>query len=354
MNAVILGVLLHAVAALFAANCYAPQKYIKRWSWETFWMTQALWCWLLWPVVGAMCTIPHLGRVLTESPKLPMLYCLLMGLAYGIGGTAFNLAIRYIGFGLSYAITIGLSAVFGTFVGPLVNGKLGETLQKPGASWLMAGMAVGTLGIALCGAAGRYKERDLQEGEAGLGEFSWIKGLLLALVAGVLSAGYGIAINDVAKPIVDKAAECGAGYWQGNIAYVFVNPGAFLTALAFTLYLARKNRSLGELTRLREGTERASLGMNYLLAILTGALWYGQFFIYTLGRVRLGDAYQFSSWAILMIMVVLFSSILGVVFHEWRNCRPRTKMVLGLAIAALVAAVLLLTRGNYLGSLPTT
>ena len=68
MNAVI-GVVLHAVAALFAANCYAPQKYIKRWSWETFWMTQAAWCWLLWPIIGAMCTIPHLGRVLAESPR---------------------------------------------------------------------------------------------------------------------------------------------------------------------------------------------------------------------------------------------------------------------------------------------
>jgi L-rhamnose-H+ transport protein len=352
MNAVILGILLHAVAALFAANCYAPQKYIKRWSWETFWMTQAVWCWVLWPIVGAIYTIPHLGMVLADSPRLPMLYCLLMGMAYGVGGTAFNLAIRYIGFGLSYAITIGLSAVLGTLTTPLVEGTLGTKLEQQGAGWLMAGMAVGTLGIALCGAAGRYKERDLQEGKGDLGEFSWIKGLLLALVAGVLSAGYGIAINDVAKPIVDTAAKHDAGYWQGNIAYVFVNPGAFLTALAFTLYLARKNRSLGELTRLREGPERASLGVNYLLAILVGALWYGQFFIYTLGREQLGKEYQFSSWAILMIMVVLFSSVLGLLFHEWRACRPRTRAVLGLAIALLVAAVLLLTRGNYLGSLP--
>jgi L-rhamnose-H+ transport protein len=353
MNAVILGVLLHAVAALFAANCYAPQKYIRRWSWETFWMTQAVCCWVLWPVIGAWYTIPDLAQVLAESPKLPMLYCLLMGLAYGIGGTAFNLAIRYIGFGLSYAITIGLSAVIGTLATPLVQGTLGKKLEQQGAGWLMAGMAVGTLGIALCGAAGRLKEGDLQEQDAGPGEFSWIKGLLLALVAGVLSAGYGIAITDVAKPIVDIAAKHGAEYWQGNIAYVFVNPGAFLTALAYTLYLARKNHSLGELTRLREGAERGSLGMNYLLAILVGTLWYGQFFIYTLARVRLGDAYRFSSWAILMIMVVLFSSVLGLMFHEWRDCRPRTRAVLGLAIAALVAAVLLLTRGNYLGSLST-
>jgi len=38
-----------------------------------------------------------------------------------------------------------------------------------------------------------------------------IKGLLLSLLAGVLSAVYGIAINDVAKPIIVVAEHCGAG-----------------------------------------------------------------------------------------------------------------------------------------------
>ena len=70
MNAVILESFLHAVAALFAANCYAPQKYIKRWSWETFWMTQAAWCWLLWPIIGASAPSRSLGRVLAESSEM--------------------------------------------------------------------------------------------------------------------------------------------------------------------------------------------------------------------------------------------------------------------------------------------
>jgi len=63
-----LGVGFHAAGALLSANCYAPQKYIRRWSWEVFWMTQAAWCWLLWPIIGALATIPRLGQVLTEGP----------------------------------------------------------------------------------------------------------------------------------------------------------------------------------------------------------------------------------------------------------------------------------------------
>jgi L-rhamnose-H+ transport protein len=314
-------------------------------------MVQAAFCWLLLPIVGAVCTIPHLWQVIAEAPKTPMLVCCLLGVAYGVGGTAFNISIRYIGFSLTYAIAVGLSSVLGTIVTPLWEGRFSEILKKPGAGWVIAGIIVGTVGIALCGLAGRLKEGDLRgrKKENGDNEFSWVKGLILSLVAGVLSAVYGIAINDVAQPIVDVAAKHGAGYWQGNVGYLFVNPGAFLTALGFSLYLAKKNRSLGQLTRLADGPEHASLGGNYLLAILTGAFWYGQFFFYNLGHVRMGS-YKFTSWAIHMIMLVLISNIVAVAFHEWKGCRPRTQAAIAFALLVLVAAILLLTYGNYLGS----
>ena len=38
-----------------------------------------------------------------------------MGMAYGVGGTAFNLSIRHIGFALTYAIAVGLSAFLTRF-----------------------------------------------------------------------------------------------------------------------------------------------------------------------------------------------------------------------------------------------
>ncbi len=340
----LLGVSFHAVGATFAANCYAPQKYIRRWSWEIFWMVQAAWCWLLWPIIGAIATIPNLWQVLAESPKWPMVVCCLMGVAYGVGGTAFNISIRYIGFSLTYAIAVGLSSILGTIVPPLISGKFREILDKPGAAWVLAGIAAGALGIALCGLAGYSKERDLRVNEAGPGEFSWMKGLLLSLLAGVLSAVYGIAIGFEAKPIVDVAERLGAGYWRGNIAYLFVNPGAFLTALAFSLYLAWRNHSLGQLVRLPDGHSGARLAGNYLLAILTGTLWYGQFFFFNLGHVRM--EHEYTSWAIHMIMLVLISNLTGVLFKEWKGCRTRTRAAIGVALLVLVTAVVMIANGN--------
>lgn len=341
-----LGIGFHALGALLSSNCYAPQKYVKRWSWETFWLVQAAWCWLLWPIIGAAATIPHLGLVLAEAPGDRMLFSFLLGIAYGVGGTAFNVSIRYIGFSLTYSIAVGLSSILGTLVPPLVRGEFAAILARPGAGWVLAGVAAGAAGIAICGAAGRLKERDLDAAKGGRGEFSLVKGLLLSLVAGLLSAVYGFAL-EVAAPVADLAERHGAGVWKGNVVYLFANTGAFVTAALYSLYLARKNRSLGEL-RQTSGLPSA-LKWNYLFALLTGTLWYGQFFFYNLGHVRLGAQYGFSSWAIHMIMLVLFSNLLAVLFKEWKGCRGRTQALVGLGLGVLCAAVLMLTYGNRLG-----
>ncbi len=341
----LMGTSLHAIGALSASACYTPQKRIRQWSWQTYWMTQAAFCWFLLPILGAMLTIPHLRQVLVEAPRSAMVGSFVLGMAYGIGGTAFGISIRYIGFSLTYAIAVGLSSVLGTLIPPLVKGTLGEAFAKPGAHWVMAGIAIGAAGIGLCGLAGRFKERDLQAGQ-GTGEFSLGKGLVLSLLAGVLSAVYGFAL-EAGQPIADIADQHGAGVFQGNVIYIFANTGAFLTTLAYCLFLGLRQQTLGELFGSKDGAP-AHLRTNYALAALTGLLWYGQFFFYNLGHVRMGE-YKFSSWAIHMIMLVLFSSLMAILLSEWKGCRRLTHVMIGLALIVLIAAVLSLTYGNYLG-----
>ena len=346
----LLGVMLHAVGALFASTCYTPQKKVKRWSWQTYWITQAAFCWFILPIVGAFLTIPDLGAVLREAPREAMLNSFLLGAAYGIGGTAFGISIRYIGFSLTYAIAVGLSSVLGTLIPPLVKGTLAATLSKTGAGWVVAGIVVGTLGIGLTGLAGRLKENDLTARE-GKGEFSLAKGLLLSLLAGVLSAVYGFAL-EAGEPIANVATAHGAGVFRGNVVYIFSNTGAFLPTAIYCLFLHARHRTLGELVELPVGEEKASLPLNFALAILTGCFWYGQFFFYNLGHVRMGH-YKFTSWAIHMTMLVLFSNAVGIALKEWRQCRRLTHGTIAFAMLILVGAVLLLTYGNYLGDLAT-
>ena len=124
----------------------------------------------------------------------------------------------------------------------------------------------------------------------------------------------------------------------------------FVTSAIYALWLAMKNKSLGEYVKLPEGSGQASLLRNYVLAILVGTLWYGQFFFYNLGHVRMGEQYAFSSWAIHMTMLVLFSTLTGMFFREWKGCTRKTIAYVVMGVVVLVAAVMMLTYGNQIGS----
>ncbi len=339
---VIAGVLFHAVGASSAALCYTPQKKVTKWSWQTYWLAQAFVCWLLLPVIIAFLTIPHLAQVISEASTGVMLKTFLLGAAYGIGGTAFGIAIRYVGFSLTYAISVGISCVLGTLLPPIVRGELGSILTQEGSGWLMTGIASGAIGIFLCGMAGRYKELDLMLNKTTSDTFSLAKGLPLCLLAGILSAVYGFSIEQ-GQPIADIAARHGAGNFQQNVIYIFSNSGAFLSTAIYCLYLHSRQNSF------KEYSSNPGLGLNYTMAALTGFLWYGQFFFYGLGHIRMGN-YKFSSWAIHMIMLVLLSAVAGLIMKEWIPVKKRTARTLAFALAVLIAAVLILTYGNYLGS----
>ncbi|HEX5654321.1 MAG TPA: L-rhamnose/proton symporter RhaT [Chitinophagaceae bacterium] len=340
---VINGVLYHAVGASGAALCYTPQKKLRGWSWQTYWLAQAFVCWLLLPLLIAYLTIPQLSQVLKEAPASAMQKSFFLGMAYGVGGTAFGIAIRYVGFSLTYAIAVGISCVLGTLLPPWVNGTLDEVWKSQGAGFLISGVIMGAMGIAVCGIAGRNKEIDIEKQHAAKAGFSLAKGLPLCFLAGILSALYGFSL-DQGQPLAEVAARYGAGHYQGNAVYIFSNTGAFVTTLFYCLYLHTREKTFSQYLQV----PGPGLATNYAMSALTGLLWYGQFFFYGLGHVRMGN-YKFSSWAIHMIMLVLLSSLAGLLMKEWKNCSRKTMLLLYAALGILVGAILLLTYGNYLG-----
>ncbi len=343
------GISLHFVGAFSASVCYTPQEKIKGWSWQTYWLAQAAVCWLLLPLIIAWLTIPHLNQVLAEAPSSAMKSSFFFGMLYGIGGTAFGLAIRYIGFSLTYAVSVGISCVLGTLLPPLYEGRLALVLQGSGGNVILSGIAAGAIGIALCGLAGRLKEKDYATLQLNKSNYSFSIGITLCLLAGILSALYGFSLYR-GQPIADVAAKYGAGHLQGNVIYIFSNTGAFVSTAIYCVYLHfRKNTWHEYKTAYAKDAVRSQwLGINYGLSILTGILWYTQFFFYGLAHTRMGT-YKFTSWAIHMIMLVLISAVLGIVLKEWKGVKAATIRVLIFALMVLVMAVIIISYGNYLG-----
>ncbi len=55
---IILGILIIAIGAFCQSSCYVPINRIKEWSWESYWIVQGVFAWLVFPFLGALLAVP--------------------------------------------------------------------------------------------------------------------------------------------------------------------------------------------------------------------------------------------------------------------------------------------------------
>lgn len=343
----IIGTGLHAIGGVSAASCYMPFEKVKNWSWEAFWIVQSLFAWLIMPFVIGYFTIPNLFTVLAVAPSTAFWAAFVLGAAYGFGGLSFGYAIRNIGYSLTYTISIGISAVLGTIVPLIISGNVVEQFTKTGGGIVLTGMVISVIGVALCGQAGFMKEKILakKEGKSDL-HFYMKKGLALTIIAGTLSAVWGISL-ELGQPISDLASEYGAGHFEGNAKLIVSSMGCLLTNLTWFIVASIKDGSIKNLYQ-RKGIGSKQFFRNYALSALAGSLWYTQFFFYGLGHVKMGN-FMFVSWVLHMSMLIFFSYIIGVIMKEWKGVTRSTYITLIVALIVLVGSFIIMSYGSYIG-----
>ncbi len=340
-----LGVFLHAVGGFSSASFYVPIHKVRQWAWETYWVTLGFVAWVVMPQVGGFLTTPDLWGILRQSAGSSMGWSYLFGVLWGLGGLTCGLSLRYMGLSLGQSISLGFCAAFGTLIPPVFEGTAGKLIHETAGRVVLLGILVCLAGIALCGWAGMLKERrltDAQKREA-IKDFSFVKGFTFAVFGGIMSACMAFAIS-AGKPIADAAIAAGTDkVFSNNPTYVLAMGGGFTTNFIATMILSARNKSFGNYT-LRP---RATLVSNYVLAFLSGLMWYGQFFFYGMGTTQMGK-YDFASWSLHMAFIIVFSNLWGVCLKEWRLVDNRTRGVLWFGILTLIASTVLIGYGNSL------
>ncbi|ALJ01733.1 hypothetical protein DC20_22100 (plasmid) [Rufibacter tibetensis] len=336
------GTALHAAGGVSASTCYLPFHKTKQWSWTTFWLIQALFAWIVVPLVLGVVTVPDYFSILWNAPSKVVWGAFLLGACYGFGGMSFGYATRYIGYSLTYTISIGLSAIIGTMTPLLLRGEVAEYFARPGGDIILTAMGVSMLGVALCGYAGFRKESEIGVSPS----FNMRLGLLLTVVGGILSAVFNISL-EYGQPIADMAAQNGAGHFEGNAKLIVSTSGCFVVNLVWFLVLAIKQDNLREMTGVN-GLGGFDMMKNFLWSAFAGTLWCFQFFFYGLGHVRMGN-FQFASWLIHMSMLIFFSFIVGVIMKEWKNVSKGTYIMLITALVILCASFIIMTYGTVVG-----
>lgn len=333
------GLLLIAFGALTAASFYVPFTKVKNMAWEVYWLIGGFFSWIVVPIITALITVPFLFKFYGTLPLNVLFWPFFFGLLYGFGGLTFGLSMRYLGLSLGYAMTLGIIAVFGTLIPPLVNGKMDEMLLSTGGLLTLVGIGVTVLGIIITGKAGIMKDNLLPQEKKTetIKEFNLKKGALVALFAGIMSACFAFGI-EAGRPISEQAVNMGINpLWRQNPVYVIMLLGTFATNLTWCLILGIKNKTLGGFFK----EAPYNLVKNYFFSALAGTLWFGQFFFYGMGESKMGK-FSFSAWSILMALSIVFSTCWGIYRNEWKGTGKKIGLILILGLIFLVISTFII------------
>ena len=325
---IILGLLIIAVGAFCQSSSYVPINKIKSWSWESYWLVQGVFAWLVFPILGASLAVPEgasLIELYTSHPKESLLTAL-FGVLWGVGGLTFGLSMRYLGVALGQSLALGTCAGLGTILTPLFLGRPGDLTAS-----VISGVIVTLLGIAIIGIAGHMKSQSLSDEEkrAAVKDFNFTKGIAVALLAGFMSACFNIGLG---FGEVLNFGDATADIYKTLPATFMVTLGGFLTNALYCIYQNVHNKTFSDYTK-------GDMWVNNLLfCALAGVLWYSQFFGLSLGKGFLTDSPSLMtfSWCILMALNVVFSNVWGIILKEWKGCSRKTIAVLLTGIAILI------------------
>jgi len=331
----LLGILVIAIGSFGQSSSYVPINKVKNWSWESFWLTQGVFAWLVFPVLGALLAVPAghtLGELLTGSGSAA-LKAMGFGVLWGIGGLTFGLSMRYLGIAMGHSVALGTCSAFGTLIPALMGGT--DLFHGKGLL-LLVSVCVALAGISTIGFAGSLRARNMTEEQkrAAIKDFALGKGLLVALLAGVMSACFSLGL-EAGKPIADAATAMGAPLFFISLPATFMfTLGGFLTNAAYCLFQNAKNKTFGDY----HTVGRKVLINNLLFCGLAGILWYSQFFGLSVGRSFFaeGSVIMIFSWSILMSLNVVFSNVWGILLKEWKGVSKTTRTVLIVGLAILI------------------
>lgn len=327
---IIIGLLIIAVGAFCQSSCYVPINKIRQWSWESYWLVQGVFAWLVFPLLGAMLAVPEghcLFEVYAEDPAAS-LWTMFFGVLWGIGGLTFGLSMRYLGVALGQSIALGTCAGLGTILTPVFTGNT-QDLTMP----VIVGVVVTLAGIGVIGVAGNMKSQSLsdEEKKKAVKDFNFTKGIIVALLAGFMSACFSIGLGFGGDLNFGSAT---SPIFHSLPATLLVTTGGFITNLVYCLYQNGKNNTWTDY-------KNTSLyANNIVFCVLAGLLWYSQFFGLSLGKgfLKGSPVLLAFSWCILMALNVTFSNVWGIILKEWKGCSRRTITVLVIGIVILIVS----------------
>jgi L-rhamnose-H+ transport protein len=319
----------------------------KRWRWESIWLVWSVFACVVFPWTAAFLLLrdPSPAAVLRELPPDTIRPIVLYSLGWGFGSILFGMGVVRVGMGLGLGISISLLAANGTLL-PLAIDKPELLLSpEPEVQGIYVAVLVLIVGIVLCSLAAhrRPDEKPLLERE----KTSFIAGILCCIGCGFLSPMFNMAIAR-AMPINGIAESLDAGKLAASTlpVAIIMTSGFFINA-GYCVYLLFANQSWKDF---REPGTRAY----WFYGALMGSFQTASFLIYSVAANGLDDLVNLGGavlgWPVYAASMIIVGNVIGLLRGEWKGSDRITYLLLGIGLAVLVVATIIVTRiGGKLG-----
>ena len=337
---ILIGLLIITFGSLLQSSSYVPIKKVKNWSWESFWLIQGIFAWLIFPLIGTLAVLPTDFSFISlfQSGEISGFMPIMYGILWGIGNLTFGLSMRYLGVALGQSIALGTCSAFGTIIPALMTGK---DLFKGEGLILLIVVSVAIAGITVIGFAGSLRSKKMSEEQkkAAIKDFAFTKGIFVAIMAGAMSACFSLGI-EAGQSLKTELINSGVNDLYAGLPTIFmITLGGFITNAIYCLYKNYKNKSFIDYTI---KLKRVLLN-NLIFCILAGGLWYSQFIAFEMGKSFFSTSVVMLAftWSILLSLNIVFSNVWGVILNEWKGVTTKTIIVLISGILLLIFSLVL-------------
>ena len=329
------GLLLVVLAGMLNGSFAAPMKRMTDWRWENSWLIFAVSGLVAIPWAIAITTVPQLSSVYTGVSTSTLVKVVLFGILWGVGATLFGLGISRVGMALGFALILGITASFGSLL-PMAILHPDQLTTRRGIA-LMIGTLVMALGLLFLALAGRARERDTggKEGERS----GFTVGLVICIFSGVFSSmlNFSFVFGDELRV---RALQLGAsGAMAANPIWALAVSGGFLANFFYCVQLLNKNRTWGVF---RQG----NAGIQWLLGIAMGTLWFGGTLTYGVGAGVMGALGGIIGWPIFMTVDIIAALFWGALSGEWKGASRRALAYNWAGVAVLLFAIAIISAGG--------
>lgn len=332
-----LAALLILISGILNASFPLPMKYSREWRFENNWLAFTTLALLAVPPALAMMIVPGFRQIYAAAPLGEFLPGIVFGFLWGTAQVTFGLSIEMVGMAMAFAVVVGMSAVIGSLTTLLVLNP-GEALGPRGLI-LLASAVILAAGLTLYAKAGN--RREIESGSAARSGASFRRGMAVCIYTGAMGGmiNLGFAFSG---DLLERAKTAGASPLTATLAvWPVVLAAGYVPNLVYTVYLLLRNGSSGAFGR--------SSVRGLLLAAAAAFFWLGGTLGYGLGAATMGPYGTSIGFAMYMTILLLWSTILGILTREWRGASRGTLRLMQGGVAVILLSVLVLSAGGLLG-----